>query len=199
MGTPPNPKREAVLAYYLAHPDVPAKDVSVLYGVPVGTIHVWALRAREAAAKKLKAEQAQNVQASSANTIRPAPARSSKNAKRTDSAPRAGATTSNLVSLPPPAPPMILPDDLPALARKATRNLLEHIANKDNLKGVSLRDAAIVLGTITERYDLIGPMETGKKATTSASEQTVRALMGDLPEEDETADEPIATEEATHS
>jgi hypothetical protein len=94
---------------------------------------------------------------------------------------------SNLTILPPP--PKALDPELTELARSAARTLLVHLADPAHLKDASLRDVAAALKTITDSYELLSPMEGGPVKANAKGKQLVRALLGELPTEEEDEDD----------
>lgn len=102
-----------------------------------------------------------------------------------------GIKPSNLVALP-SLPPKALDPELTSLARQAARNLLAHLGDKANFKGQPLRDIALALKTITDSYELLDPMDTGRKDTPGkGSLRLMEALLGKSPTE-EADEEPDA-------
>ena len=165
MAAPSDPAHKAaVVRFLIEHPEISYRDAGAKFGVKISTMQVWINRER----KRL---------GSLAVPLRP----------QAGIRPQAGAC---IVSLPTPTlAPVVLDPEMTALARKAARQILEHLADPKNLKGVSLKDAASTLKVLTDSYDLLAPMDAAKPGTSKRVGRLTEALLGKLPDDGEDEDE----------
>jgi hypothetical protein len=159
----PHPHKAEAIQYSMDHPELPYPAVGKLFGVHPPTLKAWMSIARKSVG---------SLAIPCKQTPRPRGA-------------------SGLTLLPQPA--KALDPELTELARSAARTLLVHLADPAHLKDASLRDVAAALKTITDSYELLSPMEGGPVKATAKGKQLVRALLGELPsEEDDEEEEPNA-------